>query len=384
MTHVPRPAFRCFLPLLPLILATAAPAASLAGGVEGPSRTGQELFRANCAACHAPDGKGQSRSRVGFSQPLPDLGDPDFSSREARVDWAGIVTRGGPSRGFSEIMPAFGQALTQEEIKLIVEYAKSLADSRAWPPGEFNLPRPLVTGKAFPEDEAVFSSTITDNGEGLSSIGGKFVYEKRFGTRNMWEFALPFSWNERTTAPSGSATEWGANIGDAVLAVKRAFYFNLDRGSIFSGSAELIMPTGDRASGAGKGTFILEPFLAFGQILPARFFLQAQAGMEIPFDKSKGANEAFLRVAIGKSFSFQKFGPPWTPMVEILAAKELVSGEKIIYDIVPQIQITLNKRFHVRVNFGVRLPLNEAEGRQPVFMAYLLWDWFDGAFFDGW
>jgi len=71
-------------------------------------------------------------------------------------------------------------------------------------------------------------------------------------------------------------------------------------------------------------------------------------------------------------------------MIELLAARELVSGEKIIYDILPQIQVTLNRRRNVRFNFGIRLPLNETEGRSTTVMAYILWDWFDGGFFEGW
>lgn len=367
--------------LLPALIA---PAAAIGRDAEATATTGRRIFLENCAACHAPDGKGQTQSRVGFDLPFPDFSDPDFASREAATDWIGIATLGGPSRGFSEIMPSFGEALSPEEIALAVGFAKTLADTRAWPPGEFNLPRPLVTGKAFLEDEVVFSTGIAENGGGPSSIGGKIVYEQRFGSRNMWEVVLPFAWNEGDSSIPGSEPEWGANLGDAALAVKRAFYFNLDRGTILSGTAELILPTGDRESGTGKGTFIFEPFLAFGQILPADFFFQAQAGMEIPFDTSRSANEAFLRVAFGKSFSFKPFGAPWSPMIELLAAKELVSGEKIITDIVPQVQIALNKRHHVRLNIGVRLPLTEREGRRAVIMAYLLWDWFDGAFFDGW
>jgi hypothetical protein len=46
--------------------------------------------------------------------------------------------------------------------------------------------------------------------------------------------------------------------------------------------------------------------------------------------------------------------------------------------------VTLNKRHHVRFNIGVRLPLNETSGRSVAVLAYLLWDWFDGAFFAGW
>ncbi|MGZ5479367.1 MAG: c-type cytochrome [Candidatus Aminicenantales bacterium] len=353
-------------------------------GAPHATRTGREIFLETCAACHAPDGKGRSRSRVGFDVPLPDFTDPDFASREANHDWAGIARNGGPSRGFSEIMPSFRDALTLDEIALAVGYIKSLHEDRSWPPGEFNLPRPLVTEKAFPEDEAVFTATAGRSPEGLDSIQGKFVYEQRFGSRNMWEVVAPFGWSERVTDPLLQSASWGSNLGDIAVAVKRAFYHNLRKGSILSASAELILPTGDRDSGYGKGTFVFEPFLAYGQILPADFFIQAQGGLEIPFKRDEAANEAFLRVAFGKSINYKGYGRLWSPMVEILAAKELVSGEKIVLDIVPQFQVTLNRRQHIRLNIGVRLPVNEPSGRNPAVMVYLLWDWFDGAFFAGW
>lgn len=369
-----------------LVLGLAAGAALLAAQIPAaPSgRTGRQIFLDSCAACHAADGKGQSRSRRGFDLNPPDFSDPDFASREAHADWVGIALNGGPSRGFSEIMPSFREALTQDEIAAAVDHMKTLADTRSWPPGEFNLPRPLVTGKAFLEDEAIFAAAAGEDADGLGSIQGKFVYEQRFGARNMWEVVVPFGWSERITDPLAPATSWGASLGDMALAVKRDLYHNLGSGSILSGAAELILPTGDRASGFGKGTFIFEPFLAYGQILPADFFLQAQTGLEIPFERAAAANEAFLRLAVGRSFQYKTWGRMWSPMVELLAAKELVSGEKIILDVVPQLQVTLNKRRHILFNVGVRLPLNETSGRNLSVMAYLIWDWFDGAFFDGW
>jgi hypothetical protein len=36
------------------------------------------------------------------------------------------------------------------------------------------------------------------------------------------------------------------------------------------------------------------------------------------------------------------------------------------------------------VNAGVRIPLNDRQDRSTRAMVYLLWDWFDGAFFEGW
>jgi hypothetical protein len=347
------------------------------------ARTGKEIYLESCATCHGADGRGQSRSRVAFDVSLPDFADCNFASRETDSDWIGITWNGGPSRGFSEIMPAFGKALTLGEITLAVGHIRTFCTDENWPRGELNLPRPLVTEKAFPEDEVIFAVSVN---EGLDSIMGKFTYEQRFGARNQLEVVVPFGWSKRLVAPPDPETEWGSSLGDIAVAVKRAFYHNLKRGSILSASAELIVPTGDKNSGFGKGTFVFEPFLTFGQILPSHFFLQAQAGMEIPFqrEREKAENEAFLRIALGRSMSLRPWGRTWSPMVEVLAARELTSGKNILFDVVPQIQVTLSKRQHIRFNVGVRLPLNETSDRNLAGMGYLLWDWFDGGFFEGW
>ena len=71
-------------------------------------------------------------------------------------------------------------------------------------------------------------------------------------------------------------------------------------------------------------------------------------------------------------------------MVEILASRDLESGAEINWDIVPEIQISLNTRQHVLFNIGVRIPLNNTSGRDMQFTAYILLDWFDGGFFEGW
>jgi hypothetical protein len=71
-------------------------------------------------------------------------------------------------------------------------------------------------------------------------------------------------------------------------------------------------------------------------------------------------------------------------MVEVLAAKELADGSKTQWDIVPQLQATLSIFQHVRASVGVRIPVNERETRNKSVMAYLLWDWGDGGFFELW
>jgi hypothetical protein len=55
-----------------------------------------------------------------------------------------------------------------------------------------------------------------------------------------------------------------------------------------------------------------------------------------------------------------------------------------LWDVVPQMQVSLSTRQHVLLNGGVRVPVNQREQRGNTLMIYLLWDWFDGGFFSGW
>ena len=71
-------------------------------------------------------------------------------------------------------------------------------------------------------------------------------------------------------------------------------------------------------------------------------------------------------------------------MSEILGSDEMVSGGDTKWDAVPQLQVTLNRRQHVRFCLGARIPLNDSDVREHAYLAYLQWDWFDGGFFEGW
>ena len=344
--------------------------------------TGKEIYMAACANCHGADGRGVSASILGFDQALPDFTDCQFARREPDGDWVIVAGQGGPVRGFSHLMPAFGKVLSEAQLRKAVQYIRIFCSDKRWPRGELNLPKPLVTEKGFPEDELIVSTTVDTK---TSKISNKIVYEKRIGALNQVEVVIPYGWNKTTDVmDSVEETQWSANLGDLALGYKRVLLHNVKSGSVMSIFGELICPVGDRFDGFGKGTFIFEPFLAYSQVLPAGFFLHSQAGVELPFDTDRSEREGFLRLALGRSFNFVSYGRTWSPMVELLAKRELVSGEKIVYDILPQIQITLNQRQHIMFNVGVRIPLNQTEERNMAVMAYIIWDWFDGGFFEGW
>ncbi len=341
-----------------------------------PPITGKQLYIEACANCHGVDGKGASVNQLGLQTPPPDFTDCDFASREPDFDWLAVAHEGGPARGFSKEMPAFTEALSANELQKIMEHVRTFCRNDNWPRGELNLPRPLVTEKAYPEDEAVFSTSYdVENERGLMN---EIVYEQRFGARNQVEIVFPFGYSE---TPGG---HWsGGHLGDMAVGVKRALYHNFNSGTIFSMTGEVIFPTGDEATGFGKGTTVLEPFASFGQLLPAGGFVHIQTGLEYPVLQDKAGNEAFWRAALGKSINPTRWGRTWSPMVEVLGSRELESGAVNHWDLVPQMQITLNTRQNIMMNVGYRFPLDDPD-RDSQFMVYILWDWFDGSLFEGW
>lgn len=364
-----------------LLLAAAAAGplarAEAQGGGAAPLATGEQLYLAACASCHGADGTDADPSLLGFDTPVPDFTSCDFATREPDADWIAISHAGGPVRGFSEMMPAFGDALTGEELQRTMDYIRTLCASDDWPRGELNLPRPLVTEKAYPEDEAVVTAGVATGGSG--AVTSRFVYEQRFGARSMFEVVIPVGFRE---SPDGGWS--GAHLGDVALGVKHAVLHSLRRGSILSGGAEVILPTGDEDAGFGKGTAVLEPFLTFGQILPRDGFLQLHGGLEYPLDRDRATEEVFWRGALGISLAEAGFGRTWSPMVELLGARELASGAVTHWDAVPQVQVTLNTRQHLMGSLGLRVPLNDTAARHPEVLLYFLWDWFDGSLGDGW
>jgi len=146
----------------------------------------------------------------------------------------------------------------------------------------------------------------------------------------------------------------------------------------------VIFPTGDTERDLGKGTAVVEPYAAFGQILPADSYLQLRGGLEIPADTAKAEQEAFWGAVVGKSFTHGAFGRTWSPMLELLGKRELVAGESVEWDLLPQLQVTLNTRQHVMANIGVRIPVTNTGQRDTQVLVYVLWDWFDGGILDGW
>jgi mono/diheme cytochrome c family protein len=344
--------------------------------------TGQEIFVAACATCHGMDGKGSPPAVVGFDLPLPnghtfpDFTDCATNTVEPLGDWMAVAHRGGPVRALDRRMPAFGDALSDEQIERAIRYLWTFCDDSAWPRGDLNLPRAFFTEKAFPENESVWTTGVATSG--AKAVTNELLYEHRIGSRWQYEIAVPFGASQ--AEPGGA---WNRGLGDVEVALRRTLYARLDRGSIFAAGAAVTLPTGKEELGLGNGYTIYEPFAMWGQMIGTNAFLQVHAGVEFPSDQTLGDTEAFARTAFGFTFARdQGFGRAWTPMLEVLTTSP--QGAATEWDLVPQVQVSLSKLQHILLSVGVRVPLNEREERKPQMLTYFLWDWFDGGLFQFW
>jgi mono/diheme cytochrome c family protein len=337
-----------------LIFASSGTAQTLdRGGMDG-----QQLYHAACAACHGTDGRGQPPAARGFEIAPPDFTDCSITTPEADLDWSSVIHQGGGIRALESMMPAFGDELSEEEIGKLIDYVRAFCTERGWPHGDLNMPRPFVTEKAYPENEAVMTATF--GGLTSGAVSRVFLYERRVGRRGQYEI-------------------FARDVDEVGGAYKHVLLDSRRSGSIFSGGGEIKIQ---------RGGPVFEAFATLGQALPAvpvirDGFVHAHTGIEAPAD-ADASREVFWRLAVGKSFIENSWGRAWSPMLELLASRSLHAGAANEWDLLPQMQVSLSTRQHVLLNAGVRVPLTQQSTRRTSVLMYVLWDWFDGGLFSGW
>ena len=354
--------------------------------------TGEEIFQAGCAGCHGADGKGQPQHILGFEPPatFPDFTDCSGSTRESDIQWSAVIHQGGHARAFSEIMPSFGPtenpALTDDQIGKVIRYMRAFCtEDKKWPSGDFNTPRPLYTEKAFPEDELILFNTV--NLTGTPGYTNHLIIEKRLSRIQNIEIRFRGNFNQQ---PSGG---WKGTVGDTTIEYKRSVLVNNRTGSLIGWGSEILVPTGNSSNG-GTGLWELEQFLTYTQLLPKRFFFLQQVGAEGPFKRHDDPIQGYARTDIGKTFLADKgFGRSFSISSELITTRNFAPNQNFTLTIVPQAQITVSKRQHMRLGVGFSIPvvdgppnpgaiINPAGQKQLSF--YWLWDTFDGGFFEGW
>lgn len=328
---------------------------------------GRQVFETVCAACHGSAGQPDPANPVVQAlEPQPaNLADPLFNSREPASDWLTVVTHGGPALGLSAAMPAQHNALSEQQIRDVVAYAKTLAPgSEAYPPGELNFFLPVRTKKAYPEDEVVWKSRYTEQ-DGHDVWRNVLEFEKRFGKRSMFV-------GEVIHEDDGEESE----ITKVEVGAKTVLHWNLARRSILSGAVVVAFPTDGDASDE------IIPYLAYGQQFGDATLLQSSLRVIVPVDD---ADEGEAELAGVVHWRWTERQRAVFPALEVTATAPFEPGDDdaVQWTVLPQLRIGLTRGGHVALNLGVEFPLSD-QSYDRRYHLNLLWDFADGSFFKGW
>jgi mono/diheme cytochrome c family protein len=349
-----------FTILLGLALASPATSADTA-------TSGAQVFAQHCAACHGTTGKPDpcNPALAGFDRLPANFSDPLFNSREPGADWLLVVEHGGPSLGLSQQMPAFGDVLSTAEIESAVKYAKSLAGTRDYPPGEFNYPLALRTKKAFPEDELVWKIRYTDQ-DGDDPVRNVLELEKRFGNR--WQ----------AIAELIGESEGGHDyIDEAELGLKYTLSWDLQKQYIISAGVVAAFPIHDDAASNE-----IIPMLMGAKALSDDFVAQGSFRAKLPVDRAADGEAEFAAAVHWLPSIWPRSVFPGLEFVATVPFEDN-GGDSVQWSVLPQARIGLTRGGHVALNLGAEIPLSDQSWDWRGYL-YLIWDFADGSFFKGW
>ncbi|MCC7183538.1 MAG: cytochrome c [Rhodocyclaceae bacterium] len=332
---------------------------------------GEEVFAANCVSCHGVGGKPDPDSPLvkGLEVMPANFSDALFNSREPTSAWKTVVIEGGPALGFSAQMPAFGAALTEQDVDSVLAYIKTLGGEHDYPDGDLNLFLPVRTKKAFPEDEWVWKLRYSGL-DGDNTWKNILEYEFRVGER--FQGTL-----EMTHEVKGSQSDFGhfePGFKYVLMHDRRAGY-------IFTLGGNVGVPMNRDAN------WEVLPFLAYGKLLSEEWTLQSSGRLKLDVENSDNSSAEFAGVV---HWVHTQQARSVFPALELVAEVPFERGvgpdrkDAVQFSILPQARIGLNKRGNIALNTGLELPLNDTERYDWRAYVYFIWDFADGGLFEGW
>ena len=330
------------------------------------------MWTAWCARCHAEDGSGRVNEPTITVEPM-DFTDCKVTSPEPDVDWERAIAKGGPGVGLSPQMPGFEDSLSAGQITAFVSHLRTFCKDTGWPSGNTNFPRPILTEKAFPENEFLILPAVShwdeDPAPSITESSVTAIYERRIGKRSMVEIEVPL-------VGTNSLATWTRGLGDVAVSVKHALYARASSPLIFSAGLEVVLPTGDRFEDLGSGTTIVEPFISAGAML-RDWYLQTEIKAELPADRMRADRAMVYNAYFGRDTS--EAPNTWTLGVELNGESTFplsgVGGHE--WAVTPQVRKGLTGTGALAAAVGVTLPLNHRESQGVRWVGYLLWEYLE-------
>lgn len=328
------------------------------------------MWGAWCARCHADDGSGKVGEPTITIVPM-DFTDCKVTSAEPDADWERAIAKGGPGVGLSPEMPGFEDSLTPDHIRRFVSHLRGFCTEPGWPSGNTNFPRPILTEKAFPEDELVILPAVShfSEAEAPSITEGLFtvVYERRFGKRSMFEIGVPLVTTNALLTRTGG-------LGDLDVAIKHVIYTGTTGRTstpqaprIVSIGLEVALPSGDRFKAHGRGATLFEPYISAGTMV-RDWYLQTQFKVELSTNTLRARPHLVYHTYLGRDTSAAP--STWTIGVE-------VNGEDDRVALTPQVRKGLTGTGALAAAVGVMVPLNKREEQGARWVGYLLWEYLE-------
>ncbi|HLG18017.1 MAG TPA: cytochrome c [Blastocatellia bacterium] len=98
-----------------------------AAAANGDARAGQEIHRKTCLRCHGELGKGDGPASKLLKTKPADWSDKAAMSKLSDDYLFKVITKGGDSVGKSKLMPAFGDKLSDQDVRNVIAFIRSLA-----------------------------------------------------------------------------------------------------------------------------------------------------------------------------------------------------------------------------------------------------------------
>lgn len=316
-----------------------------------------ELYGAWCAKCHAEDGS--ARVPVATVKSVPrDFTNCRLATGEPDSDWELVIAQGGPAAGMSSEMPAYGELLQPEQLRDLVAYVRAFCKEPGWPSGNLNLPRPLFTEKAFPEDEVVLTPVVSHSAGERAGFELRSLYEGRVGRRANVEISVPME-------SVAGGVDRSTGVGDIAVAGKYVLHTNRAATSIISAGFEVTLPSGKESVGLGGGTTVFEPFLVSGLVF-GQTFLQGHLSWEFPARDPWVDREVVYNLYLGRSVDATP--ATWTFGVELNGVQKEVA-------LTPQVRRGLTRTGALAAAAGVQIPIINRSEQPTRYVGYLLWEY---------
>ena len=316
-----------------------------ADAVLGDAVRGRAIFETHCAACHGSDGKGTGPAAATLPVKPANLTDCRRTAEDDIEMIDAIIHHGGSYAGMSPVMPAWDKVLTAMEISDVAAYEKSLCDDPDWVPGELSFPRPLITGKAIPEQEVILSGKYTRNFSNLSPGGQDLPGTSQYSLT--FDGSIEYRINGRTEVEVEAPLEVinnnpgysTAGLGDMAVSLKYVLFFSVEHLTIVSAGLELGLPTGRSNKGLGSGELTWEPYLRAGWRWDD-LILQGDMSMEMPQQSANTDSVLLYDLALGYEYEPDP-RLEIVPMVELNTEMALNGddGGRTLAAVLPQLRI---------------------------------------------